>query len=291
MRTWLARVLGKLMITVAPARTGVLYYAALPDDATEAEAAALAAHFAGAHRATMWRVEERLAKQGGGTGMTPFESKGYKIGDQFRVLKGMPGFRYGQIVTLHKDDGTKAPFFSGYGAMTKSAEGVPGAYMHESWVEKLERNDWIPRESESFSVPPPYEVVEILTLGGSIESGPANGFDWGGNVIAGYRPLAIGAADTDFMNDPNYRTLVNVLALAWEQAAEGKGAERHGQDKPFHEQPMQRLIDIYGIGFSLGQAAKKMQEAQRMEKDAAVHELLGAINYIAGTVIYLESED
>ena len=85
-----------------------------------------------------------------------------------------------------------------------------------------------------------------------------------------------------------YDCLGDVLARAYEQAAVGKGAERHASGKPFDDQPMQHLIELYGIGFALGQAGKKMQEAQRMDKDAAVRELLGAINYIAGTIIYLE---
>jgi len=93
------------------------------------------------------------------------------------------------------------------------------------------------------------------------------------------------------MDNPHYDSLGCVLLRAWQQAAEGKGAERHGQERPFEDQPMQRLIDLYGTGFALGQAAKKMQEAQRMDKDAAVRELLGAINYISGAVIYLESKD
>ena len=38
---------------------------------------------------------------------------------------------------------------------------------------------------------------------------------------------------------------------------------------------MQKLIELYGIGFGLGQAGKKMQEAQRMEVEPAVRELLG----------------
>ena len=88
----------------------------------------------------------------------------------------------------------------------------------------------------------------------------------------------------------NYRMLRDVLDRAYAQAAHGKGAERHGQDMPFEDQPMQHLIQLYGPGFALGQAAKKAQEAQRLPKARAVAELLGAINYLAGTVIYLENE-
>lgn len=87
---------------------------------------------------------------------------------------------------------------------------------------------------------------------------------------------------------PGYESLIEVLLRAYDQAAVGKGAARHAQDKPFDEQPMQKLIDLYGPGFALGQAGKKMQEAMRLEHDAAIRELLGAINYIAGAVINME---
>jgi imidazoleglycerol phosphate dehydratase HisB len=92
------------------------------------------------------------------------------------------------------------------------------------------------------------------------------------------------------VNTQGYESLARVLQEAYEQAASGKGAERHGQALPFDEQPMQKLIELYGTGFALGQAGKKMQEAQRMRKEPAVRELLGAINYIAGAVIHLERQ-
>lgn len=90
--------------------------------------------------------------------------------------------------------------------------------------------------------------------------------------------------------DPRYTELVSVLRRAYLQASAGKGAERHAQDLPFTEQPMQKLIQLYGVGFAMGQAGKKMQEAMRMDTDAAVRELLGAIVYCAGAVIHLEKE-
>ncbi|MEY2686425.1 MAG: hypothetical protein RL375_623, partial [Pseudomonadota bacterium] len=90
-------------------------------------------------------------------------------------------------------------------------------------------------------------------------------------------------------NVDGYESLADVLERAYEQAAAGKGAERHGQGLSFDEQPMQQLIRLYGIGFALGQAAKKAQEAQRLPTvERQVAELLGAINYLAGAVIALE---
>lgn len=87
------------------------------------------------------------------------------------------------------------------------------------------------------------------------------------------------------MDVEGYEQLAAVLQDAYDQAAKGKGAARHGTGKPFHEQPMQDLIRLYGPGFALGQAGKKMQESQRMDRDAAERELLGAIVYIAGAII------
>lgn len=87
-----------------------------------------------------------------------------------------------------------------------------------------------------------------------------------------------------------YERLVDVLNRALNQAAFGKGAERHADMLPFHEQPMQSISDTVGLGFTLGQALKKWQESGRMNPDPAVRELLGAINYIAGAVIYIERQ-
>jgi len=91
---------------------------------------------------------------------------------------------------------------------------------------------------------------------------------------------------------PGYEKLRNVLERAYDQAAVTKGAERHANDRPFHEQPMQTIADRRGIGFILGQVDKKTEEGQGMigrgENEAAVRELLGAIVYLAGAIIHLE---
>lgn len=85
-----------------------------------------------------------------------------------------------------------------------------------------------------------------------------------------------------------YESLADVLERAFDQAANGKGNDRHAQGQPFDQQPMQLLIKLYGPGFALGQAAKKAQESQRLPYERAVAELLGAINYLAGAVISLD---
>lgn len=89
-------------------------------------------------------------------------------------------------------------------------------------------------------------------------------------------------------SDRDYESLRSVLDRAYAQASSGKGHERHAVGKPFDEQPMQHLIELYGLWFALGQAAKKAQESQRLPAGRDVAELLGAINYLAGAVIALE---
>ena len=88
-----------------------------------------------------------------------------------------------------------------------------------------------------------------------------------------------------------YECLAEVLDAALMQAASGKGAERHAGDRPFATQPMQEITRMVGVGFPLGQAMKKSQEAGTMasrgQTDAAWRELLGAINYLAGAALEL----
>ncbi len=93
------------------------------------------------------------------------------------------------------------------------------------------------------------------------------------------------------MNTPGYESLAGVLRRAYDQAAQGKGAERHANSLPFDKQPMQSISTLLNDHTGLlYQAIKKIQESTRMDKDAAVRELLGAINYCAGAVIFLEKE-
>ena len=77
------------------------------------------------------------------------------------------------------------------------------------------------------------------------------------------------------------------LNLAYAQAMTGKGKERHGDEKPFVEQISMSITKAIGLAYPLGQAWKKADEAQRMPKEAAIRELLGAINYIAIAIISL----
>lgn len=88
---------------------------------------------------------------------------------------------------------------------------------------------------------------------------------------------------------PNYMQLATVFQAAHDQAAVGKGKERHANGRDFDRQPIMELGRMFGPGFAAGQAAKKAQEAMgmlsRKENDAAVRELLGAMNYLAACVM------
>ena len=88
-----------------------------------------------------------------------------------------------------------------------------------------------------------------------------------------------------------YASLNNVLRAALTQAADGKGAERHARgQEPFNEQ-LGVWIQSQGFGFADGQAVKKIHEALRLPPDAAIFELLGAINYLAMAIIVLQGGD
>lgn len=91
---------------------------------------------------------------------------------------------------------------------------------------------------------------------------------------------------------PGYERLVTVLKAAHDQAAMGKGADRHANGLPFHKQRMQQisvLLDSpHGMAY---QVAKKVAEGLDLPThDRQVAELYGAINYIAGIVIFLEDK-
>lgn len=92
------------------------------------------------------------------------------------------------------------------------------------------------------------------------------------------------------LDAPGYYSLAAVFQRAFEQASGGKGKERHANNLPFDQQPMQTIAAAHGVGFLTGQAAKKSQEALGLPHDRKIAELLGAMNYLAGAVIFLEGQ-
>ena len=105
-----------------------------------------------------------------------------------------------------------------------------------------------------------------------------------------------------FIPQPGFESLFSILREAHDQAAFGKGQERHGQGLPYGAQPMQTISFLMrGSQGILWQAIKKIQEANGKLDDArllgdldtitlakrfARRELLGAVNYVAGALIY-----
>ena len=89
-----------------------------------------------------------------------------------------------------------------------------------------------------------------------------------------------------------YSELAEVLALALEQAQNGKGNARHQVGTtPFIAQPICELNRLYGTGYSFGQAAKKAHETQQLEsKQAKLAEILGGINYLAAAYLVIAEE-
>ena len=94
------------------------------------------------------------------------------------------------------------------------------------------------------------------------------------------------------IENPDYAGLGRALGAAYNQAAAGKGKERHANGQPFERQPTMEISRMVGPGYALGQAMKKSQEAGRMlsreEHDRAQAEMLGAINYLAACWLYVE---
>jgi len=91
-----------------------------------------------------------------------------------------------------------------------------------------------------------------------------------------------------------YAPLRAILDAAYEQSAAGKGVERHGNGLPWLEQPICQIGRSVGLGFTTGQALKKITEAvgmvNRGDKAAAERELLGAIVYVAGAIQWLREQ-
>jgi hypothetical protein len=85
-----------------------------------------------------------------------------------------------------------------------------------------------------------------------------------------------------------YSALANVLGRAFDQSARGKGKERHSKGEEFTQQVIIEGGRRFGHGALMFQAFKKSEESQRLPKDRAVTELLGAIVYLAAAVIVLE---
>ena len=91
-----------------------------------------------------------------------------------------------------------------------------------------------------------------------------------------------------FTLDEDYRSLAGILVDAYNQAQSGKGKERHANGLPFEDQPMQTISGMLDSDKGMAyQACKKIVEATNMQSlPAFEREILGAINYLAGMIIF-----
>lgn len=99
-------------------------------------------------------------------------------------------------------------------------------------------------------------------------------------------------ADQSLIPEFGYERLVAVLKAAHDQAAKGKGFDRHANGLPFHAQRMQQISHLLDSPDGMAyQVCKKVAEGLALPgHERKVAELLGAINYIAGIVIFLEDK-
>lgn len=91
---------------------------------------------------------------------------------------------------------------------------------------------------------------------------------------------------------PGYEAVIDAFEMAVADAARGKGRARHAAGAVrFEAQPMMQITRMVGVGFPLGQAQKKAQEAALFsgldDRQAARIEILGAMVYLAGAYIAL----
>lgn len=102
----------------------------------------------------------------------------------------------------------------------------------------------------------------------------------------------IGDPDQIVSEHEGYEDLARILNMAYEQAASGKGKERHANGRPFNRQPIMEIGRMTGLAYHTGQAMKKIQEAHKLlkikGKEAAIRELLGAEVYIAAAIKLIE---
>ena len=87
---------------------------------------------------------------------------------------------------------------------------------------------------------------------------------------------------------PGYEALRAALEGCYDQAARGKGENRHAVDgSTWLEQPIFSIPSILQDpkGFHLGQAIKKIQESVRLSNEQAKAELRGAVVYLCAAIV------
>jgi phage terminase large subunit GpA-like protein len=92
-----------------------------------------------------------------------------------------------------------------------------------------------------------------------------------------------------------YKALSQALQKAFLRAAKGKGAQRHGDDRPFEQQDLCEELRALGYALASYQIRKKAKELLRLSPRARSNEALDIIVYAAAIVIVsareVEDED
>ena len=89
----------------------------------------------------------------------------------------------------------------------------------------------------------------------------------------------------------DYEALSEVLNLAYERCAHGKGRVRHGDNKSFTQQEICTELRIFGLTPAIVQIRKKAKECLRLPPEAGLNELLDVIVYACGAYIVLKEEE
>jgi len=87
------------------------------------------------------------------------------------------------------------------------------------------------------------------------------------------------------LKSSSYTPLLGVVLQAVSRAAFGKGLERHAGAFSFMKQPWYRSAHLFGWGFLLGQADKKISESLSLSPEESINELLDAIVYLGMAII------
>ena len=158
------------------------------------------------------------------------------------------------------------------------------------------RNDFFNLPQWARYTTPPEKAVETFNL--AYEYGFKDGMKkdryWEDGLAQGIKQVRENLGIYDgaeiLVSDPGYEKLVEVLEKAHNHAARGKGKERHANNLPFERQRMlsitRELNSPRGLAY---QAIKKISEGLDLPThNQTLGELLGAINYIAGMIIFLQ---
>lgn len=143
----------------------------------------------------------------------------------------------------------------------------------------------------------PRPVVVDHTREGNVqlmrENARLGGYQGGYRAALAHHGLGPSTDTQALVPTPGYERLVAVLKAAHDQAAMGKGADRHANGLPFHKQRMQQISVLLDSPDGMAyQVAKKVAEGLDLPThERQLAELYGAINYIAGIVIFLEDKE